>query len=747
MKTLLLLAAFVLTGCKVDPYNVTSRADGTGVPQQEAGFPDVQGFDAGADQATDGGYKDTHCVKSGVEVCDGLDNDCNAKVDDVDPTMLVADAKNCGKCGNACSFANGFGKCVDSKCVLDSCAPGYWNVNKDAADGCEYHCLATNGGVEICDNVDNDCDGTVDNGFDKTKDVSNCGSCGTVCSTSHTTSSCVNGVCKLAPCDAGWSDINKDPADGCEYKCPIWPPATTDPCDGIDNNCNGKVDEDFVPASPCYTAGSGCDVATGVCKGECKMGVASCTGGLLTCANEVGPKSEICDNKDNDCDGVVDNGYDKQNDPRYCGGCTACTVPHAIAKCVQGVCGLAVCELGWVDLDNNPATGCEYKCTVTGVEICDGLDNDCNGKTDAADPGMLPLGGNPCLTLGACAGATVGSCQGANGWVCNYGPDVELKKCTSNTECGTAQCVGGVCQGVVAADETRCDGKDNNCNGLVDESFTDKGKPCVESGKQGICQGTGTYTCNSGGTATLCTITTPGQAAKDEQCNGLDDDCDGLVDEEADDAAGKGVVDTMVHIARTYNATAYDFYIYTYEASRPDADASKAGALTSRACSKSNVLPWANVTFTQATAACVAAGKRLCTATEWFLACSGAPADPTGCTTTSGDGCYYPYADTYAGATCNGKDFNATQDAVVPVGSAASCKSPDGVYDMSGNLKEWTNDPRSDGTPPDPDGYTVRGGAHDTPYPGLRCDFTFAVAPPSFSFPNLGFRCCSNTAP
>ncbi len=130
-------------------------------------------------------------------------------------------------------------------------------------------------------------------------------------------------------------------------------------------------------------------------------------------------------------------------------------------------------------------------------------------------------------------------------------------------------------------------------------------------------------------------------------------------------------------------------------------------------------------------------------------ACSGAPADPTGCTTTSGDGCYYPYGDTFAGTKCNGKDFSASTDAPVATGSIATCKSPDGPFDLSGNLKEWTNDPQwlSGGPPAPPDGYKGRGGAYDSAYPGLRCDFTFAVAPPSFSFPNLGFRCCSDTPP
>jgi hypothetical protein len=299
----------------------------------------------------------------------------------------------------------------------------------------------------------------------------------------------------------------------------------------------------------------------------------------------------------------------------------------------------------------------------------------------------------------------------------------------------------------VAAIETRCDGKDNNCDGNVDESFLQKGKPCVDNNKKGICQGSGSYACNATGNALECKITTPGQAAKDEECNGLDDDCDGLVDEAKDDPSGKRVIDAMVQVSRSYKGKSYSFYVYAFEASRPDSDGKSAGVTTARACSRKGVLPWADVTYPEAEAACVAAGKRLCTGTEWFLACSGAPADPTGCSTTSGDGCYYPYGDQYAAASCNGKDRTPPVVAVVPTGSLPTCVSPGNIYDMSGNLKEWTNDPRSDGTPPDPDGYTVRGGSYDASYPGLACDFTFATLPPAFAYPNLGFRCCSDSAP
>jgi hypothetical protein len=720
-----LALSLALCACTQDPYTTVERPDSR--------RPDAR-IDA-SDLKTEVVYKDTLCVKDpNGEVCDGRDNDCDGTIDNVDPAKLLADVKNCGACGKPCDVSHAFARCEQGKCLLDKCAPGYYDLNKDPADGCEYQCLVTNGGTEICDNLDNDCDGTVDDGFDKTSDLENCGSCGVKCLTQHTSgTACKSGKCEIGPCDAGYADANGDGKDGCEYKCPVWPALAKDDCDGVDNDCDGKIDEDHA------------GVACGKTQGECKAGVTACVGGLVACQGEVKASLELCNGKDDDCDGTIDNGYDKQNDPRYCGTCVACSLNHAIAKCAKGVCEIAICEAGWIDLNKVHGDGCEYQCTPTGQEICDGLDNDCDGKTDAADPKMVVVA-SPCLSKGACAGATA-SCQGSKGWVCSYGPDVELKSCQDSTECGLSACVAGKCTGLVTAVETRCDGKDNNCDGNVDEAFSDKGKPCVEKGKLGICQGSGTFACNAAGTATACNLTTPGLAAKNEECNGLDDDCDGLVDEEGDDGGGKGVVDAMVQVSRSYKGTTYSFYIYTFEAARPDASSTSAGVKTARACSKKGVLPWGDVTYAEAEAACIAAGKRLCTATEWFLACSGAPADPAGCTTSTGDGCYFPYGDTYAATTCNGADRVPSSPGPVPTGSLASCASPGAIYDMSGNLKEWTNDPRSDGTPPDPDGYTVRGGSFDTIASGLRCDFTFATLPPGFAYPNLGFRCCSNGPP
>ena len=100
-----------------------------------------------------------------------------------------------------------------------------------------------------------------------------------------------------------------------EQKCVngAWGPCKQDDgpeaetCNGKDDDCNGAIDD-----VSCYTASSGCTKQSSgnySCKGLCKAGVGVCKGTTLqTCTGDVGPVLEICDNKDNDCDGNADNG-------------------------------------------------------------------------------------------------------------------------------------------------------------------------------------------------------------------------------------------------------------------------------------------------------------------------------------------------------------------------------------------------------------------------------------------------------
>lgn len=76
-----------------------------------------------------------------------------------------------------------------------------------------------------------------------------------------------------------------------------------------------------------------------------------------------------------------------------------------------------------------------------------------------------------------------------------------------------------------------CNGLDDDCDNLIDEDFPEKGQPCTD-GEIGACMGIGTYLCKADGTGTECVITDPGASPMAEICNKMDDDCDGLVDED-----------------------------------------------------------------------------------------------------------------------------------------------------------------------------------------------------------------------
>jgi hypothetical protein len=96
-----------------------------------------------------------------MERCNGLDDDCDgAKDEDFD---LDNNIENCGSCGHVCNFANGSGECQDGYCVLSGCMGGYYDANQIPDDGCE--CSRTVPPDEVCDGLDNDCNGTVDDGL------------------------------------------------------------------------------------------------------------------------------------------------------------------------------------------------------------------------------------------------------------------------------------------------------------------------------------------------------------------------------------------------------------------------------------------------------------------------------------------------------------------------------------------------------------------------------------------------------
>ena len=242
---------------------------------------------------------------------------------------------------------------------------------------------------------------------------------------------------------------------------------------------------------------------------------------------------------------------------------------------------------------------------------------------------------------------------------------------------------------------------------------------------------TGSMVCNAAMDGVECSAPAPG-TGQPEACNGVDDDCDDQTDE--------GAPDAWVAITGAFGTR----WIYQYEASHPDATASAAGTMTHRSCSVAGRLPWTNVTYGEAQAACATVGGRLCTEAEWQRACETSAATP--CRWSYATGC-----DTFAADTCNGNDHDfdpatpGDQDGLIPAGAMASCyadwgSAQDRVFDLSGNAKEWT-EARSAGVNP------LRGGSYNNTANGTSCPFDFVVGDDTFLFENVGFRCCSDTAP
>ena len=145
----------------------------------------------------------------------------DAAVDDGCGADTTSDPENCGACGVVCERYGALPKCTTGKCEFQ-CAPGLLDIDGKPDNGCEYGCSPSNGGVEICDGIDNNCDGVVDEGTVTNTDVNNCGACGEHCVFSNAqTVACEAGVCKLKTCLPGFANNPKTPEVDCDYACTI----------------------------------------------------------------------------------------------------------------------------------------------------------------------------------------------------------------------------------------------------------------------------------------------------------------------------------------------------------------------------------------------------------------------------------------------------------------------------------------------------------------------------------------------
>jgi formylglycine-generating enzyme required for sulfatase activity/serine/threonine protein kinase len=138
-------------------------------------------------------------------------------------------------------------------------------------------------------------------------------------------------------------------------------------------------------------------------------------------------------------------------------------------------------------------------------------------------------------------------------------------------------------------------------------------------------------------------------------------------------------------------------------------------------------MPLGNVTWDQAKAMCEGKGRRLCNEEEWERACKGY------------QGYRFPYGDEFETDKCNVKTAGGEKRPLAPAGSFADCKSGFGVFDLSGNLAEWTATPLSAGS----SARIIKGGASNKPDWAVRCA-NRGNKPAGSRDAYLGFRCCAN---
>ena len=327
-----------------------------------------------------------------TEVCNGIDDDCDGEVDEDD----AADASD----WYSDSDGDGYG---DAGSVTVACEAPAGAVG-DSTD-CDDGAAAVNPGAdEVCDEIDNNCDGNIDEGA----------AFGSSWYADSDGDGYGDPASETIACEAPSGSV-ADRTD-CDDSSAAVSPGGEERCNGIDDDCDGTTDEaDATDASTWYTDGDSDgfgDPSTGTTACDAPAGSTDVAGDCDDADASVSPDGvEVCDGIDNDCVAGVDDGFDADSD------------------------GLADCF---------------------DTEACDGIDNDGDGLTDEAGATGESSWyadtdgdgyGDPATTLTAC--------------------DAPAGTVADNNDCDDSDA------DVSPAGTEYCDGRDEDCDGGIDEFAVD----------------------------------------------------------------------------------------------------------------------------------------------------------------------------------------------------------------------------------------------------------------------------------
>lgn len=433
---------------------------------------------------------------------------------------IGSDANNCGSCGNICDFSNATSSCVAGVCRLATCSPGFADCDSMASNGCEANTATS---------------------------ISNCGGCGTRCSSAGGTPTCAMGSCRVS-CSTGFADCNMNPADGCEADLQT----TTTRCGSCSHACvlsnaTSGCTAGICTIASCNAGFANCDVdASNGCETDINTSNSSCGSCGRTCGSgtlcSTGSCTSVCTPPTTFCSGAC---VSTLTDAANCGSCAnGCPMPtNARAICTSGRCS-GSCNAGFADCNANMTDGCEVSLSIN-ASNCGGCGAMCT----------LPVGGTAICVGGRCESSCLtgqlncaGTCRSVGGDINNCGTCGNVCPARSNS---TPSCTTGTCGITCSAGFADCDRADSNgCEVILATNVAN----CGACGRS--CTLPNANTSCSGGTCAVASCTvgfadcdrnpTNGcevDLARDsrncggcglvlpEACNGRDDNCDGRIDE------------------------------------------------------------------------------------------------------------------------------------------------------------------------------------------------------------------------
>ena len=296
---------------------------------------------------------------------------------------------------------------------------------------------------EVCDGIDNDCDGDVDEGEYE---------CETECGIGP--AYCVDGqlICEAETpeeeiCDYVDNDCDGDIDEGQRNACNTCGPLPAELCNGVDDDCNGQTDEDLF--QDCTTV--------------CEPGYETCIFGQWALCTAQLPVPEICNGEDDDCNGLIDDGIDCECQAQDVGILIPCNEPPLI--CGQGY---KSCECEDVDCTKFYMSECAAACTLFGFqpcdpekgqimpEICNNWDDNCNFLVDENLYKTCYSGPPETLGVGECVAGQLTCAAGQWGAYTPYNLFIE-----------------DFCLGEITPKPEICNGKDDDCDGVVEEQLTE----------------------------------------------------------------------------------------------------------------------------------------------------------------------------------------------------------------------------------------------------------------------------------